>query len=420
MTPRVAILMEMSLEVSRNMLRGIIRYIREHGIWTLDLTPGGIADQRLPDNWNGNGIIARVPSFNEAARIAGNPAPKVILDPQSAFIDPSHPLSSCVRVACDHAAVGHAAAEHFLSRGFKHFAYLGPVLSSTPQMQYDSTGIHEPNWSTMRRDAFLESLSKLGFKAHIYPMPRSRQLSLNWNLEMPNIIRWLQRLPKPVAVFTPHDARGRQVADACQAAGIHVPYRIAILGVNNDPTLCNTSLPPLSSIPLDAEAAGYKAAEVLAALMRGERPLQRQFLYKPLPVAARDSSANMQTDDMLVIDMLEDIRQSQGFNIRVAELAARRHVTVRTLENHCRKALGRSVGDILRETCLLNVRKLVAETDYSFIDITRMCGQLSASHLASAFRKRFGVTMSSIRRVPRRPPSISNGLNTMQHFWTSS
>ena len=53
MTPRVAILMETSLEVSRNMLRGIIRYIREHGTWTLDLTPGGIADQRLPDNWNG-------------------------------------------------------------------------------------------------------------------------------------------------------------------------------------------------------------------------------------------------------------------------------------------------------------------------------------------------------------------------------
>ena len=69
MTPRVAILMETSLEVSRNMLRGIIRYIREHETWTLDLTPGGIADQRLPDNWNGNGIIARIPSVKEAARL---------------------------------------------------------------------------------------------------------------------------------------------------------------------------------------------------------------------------------------------------------------------------------------------------------------------------------------------------------------
>ena len=86
--------METSLEVSRNMLRGIIRYIREHDNWTLDLTPGGIADQHLPDNWNGNGIIARIPSVKEAARLAAHPAPKVILDPQAAFTDASKLLLS--------------------------------------------------------------------------------------------------------------------------------------------------------------------------------------------------------------------------------------------------------------------------------------------------------------------------------------
>ena len=36
------------------------------------------------------------------------------------------------------------------------------------------------------------------------------------------------------------------------------------------------------------------------------------------------------------------------FNLRVSELAARYRVTVRTLENRCRKALGQSAGDILR------------------------------------------------------------------------
>ena len=71
--PRVAILMETSLEVSRNILRGIIRYIREHDNWMLDFMPGGIADQHLPDNWHGNGIIARIPSVKEAARLAAHP-----------------------------------------------------------------------------------------------------------------------------------------------------------------------------------------------------------------------------------------------------------------------------------------------------------------------------------------------------------
>jgi len=397
MTPRVAILMESSLEVSRNLQRGIIRYIREHGTWTLDLTPGGIADQKLPENWNGNGIIARIPSRTEADRLAAHPAPKVILDPQAQFILASHPISSCVRLSCDHAAVGCAAADHFISRGFSRFAFVGPALSSSPQMRYDGSGLAEPNWSQERRLGFAKRLEESGFRCSLYPALRSRRLSENYNLEMPRLVSWLRTLPKPVAVFTPHDARGRQIADACQIAGIPVPYQLAILAVNNDTTLCETSLPPLSSIPLDDENAGYRAAELLDGLMNGHVPTERNILYKPLPVVARDSSANTQTDDPLVIKVLEDIRLSHGFNQRVSELAVRHGITVRTLENRCRKALGRSVGEILREACLEGVRNLVENTDTPFLEIASKCGQQSAAHLAAMFRRRFGKTMSETR-----------------------
>ena len=398
MTPRVARLMETSLEVSRSLLRGMIRYVRTHEAWTLDITPGGIAEQRLPDNWNGQGVIARIPSVREAGRIAANPAPKVILDPQSAFAAPSHPLSSCVRIECDHDATGREAAEHFLRSGFRNFAYVGPALSSSMQMQYDGTGLAEPNWSSARREAFASHLARRGFGCAVYPLPRTVRISSNWNLEMPRLVKWLRTLPKPVAVFTPHDARGRQVADACHVAGIPVPYQLALLGVNNDSTLCDTSQPPRSSIPLDAESAGYLAAETLAGLMRGERPPRKIMLYPPLPVAERASSAATQTDDPLVIGILEEIREARGFNLRVSELADRRGVTVRTLENHCRAALGRSVGDILRETCMASVHALVADSDLPFSEITRKCGQMSASHLAAAFRRRFGETMTALRR----------------------
>ena len=79
---RVAILMESSLEISRDLLRGIIHHVRASEPWTLDITPGGIGDQRLPESWRGDGIIARIPSVAEAARLAACPVPKVILDPQ--------------------------------------------------------------------------------------------------------------------------------------------------------------------------------------------------------------------------------------------------------------------------------------------------------------------------------------------------
>ena len=131
--------------------------------------------------------------------------------------------------------------------------------------------------------------------------------------------------------------------------------------------------------------------------MRGRAPARRHILYPPLPVVARASSANTQTDDPLVIGLLEEIRATRGFNLRVSELAAHRNVTARTLENRCRKALGRSVGDIVRDTCLANVHALVVGTDKPFTEIARVCGQLSAAHLAATFRRRYGVTMSAAR-----------------------
>ena len=77
-------------------------------------------------------------------------------------------------------------------------------------------------------------------------------------------------------------------------------------------------------------------------------------------------------------------------------------MTARTLENRCRKALGRSVGDIVRETCLENVRVLVVETDKPFAEIAHACGQQSAAHLAAMFLRRYGVTMSAARRATRQ------------------
>ena len=181
-------------------------------------------------------------------------------------------------------------------------------------------------------------------------------------------------------------------------SGIPVPYSVAILGVNNDATLCDTTLPPLSSIPLDAERAGYTAAHKLDALMHG-RKVQSITLYNPLPVATRDSTLQLQTEDALVIGTLEKIRKAHGFNMRVGELAHEAGVTTRTLEARFRAAVGRSVGNVIRTSCLDEVRKLVESTDTPLAEIANLCGQQSAAHLADVFRRRYGLTMSAARRA---------------------
>lgn len=407
---RVALLMESSLEVSREILAGIIGYCRAHDPWQLDFTPGGIGDQRLPRDWEGDGIIARIPNAREAARLAAHPAPKVLFDPLDAFIAPGQPLAACVRVENDHRAVGRAAADYFLARGFRHFAFAPAVLSSNPQMRYATAAAAEPNWSRLRREGFAERLAAAGFDLSTCPRPKGRRPAESWHFERATVVRWLQSLPKPVAIFTPHDARGRQLVDACQTAGVSVPYAAAVLAVNDDDTLCETCLPPLSSIRLDARQAGSRAAAALDALMAGRRVAHRRITYPPAQVVTRASTLQMQTDDALVIAVLERIRAADGFSLRAQELANDAHVTLKTLERRFHAALGRSVGSVVRATCLDSVRRLVETTDLSFAEITRRAGQLSASHLAAAFRARFGLTMTAARQGPAATSRQSQGL----------
>ena len=61
-TAHVALLIETSRAYGRGLLRGIIRYQREHGPWSIYFQPRGINDP-APGwlrNWKGDGILARV------------------------------------------------------------------------------------------------------------------------------------------------------------------------------------------------------------------------------------------------------------------------------------------------------------------------------------------------------------------------
>ena len=56
--PQVALLLETSTEYGRGLLRGILRFSRLHGPWSLCVAPGHF-DQALPKarSWKGNGIL---------------------------------------------------------------------------------------------------------------------------------------------------------------------------------------------------------------------------------------------------------------------------------------------------------------------------------------------------------------------------
>lgn len=382
--PQVAILLESSHEISRGMLRGILDYVRLCGPWALHIESGGSSDQKMPDLrvWRGSGIIARIPSPQVASDIVAAKLPTVLVDPTDTYLDPAHPLSRCCRVSCNSAAVARQAADYYLANDFRNFAFVGEPSNM--------------NWSRWRQEAFVGRLEEKGFACSVYPSPSNHERE-EWEVERQRMSRWLAKLPKPLAVFAANDARGRQVLSACLAADLPVPYEVAVLAVNNDVMICETSLPPLSSIAVDMERAGYAAAELLDQLMRKTLTKQRCVTFDPQEVVARASTQRLQVNDRLVIRALEYIRINAGLNIRVSDVAGHAGVTQRWVEKRFAQTLGRSVMDEIQRVRMDTVHSLVAETQIPLTQIAKRCGFTSANHLGVLFRQTFGSTMSEYR-----------------------
>ena len=91
-------------------------------------------------------------------------------------------------------------------------------------------------------------------------------------------------------IFCATDRIAFGVNEACRKLNLSVPNQMAILGVNNDEVICQLANPPLSSIDEGATAVGFRAAELLAALMAGEAAPKRRILLPHAGLRQRTST----------------------------------------------------------------------------------------------------------------------------------
>ncbi len=369
------------------MLRGIMDYTRLHGPWSLYLNSGGPNEQKMPDlrEWRGSGIIARVPNAQVAADIVAARVPTVLIDPLDDYLAPGQPLARYSRFQGDSVQIARRAADHFGTNGFANYAFVG-----------EPSGM---NWSRWREAAYLQRLQELGFSCVVYSPPDGVEQA-DWLIERKRMCGWLAGLPKPLAVFAANDSRGRQVLDACLMANLPVPYEVAVLGVNNDVMICESGQPPLSSVDVDAQGAGYAAAELLDRLMGGQLTGQQCRTYGAGHVVPRASTQRLQVSDPLVIEALEFIRANAGLNIRVSDIAEQLTVSSRWIEKRFKQTLGRAVKGEIQRVRMNTVSALVKETELPFAGIAERCGFRSANHLGVIFRREWGCTMSDFRLRP--------------------
>ncbi len=150
----MALLIETSLASGRDILRGIARYAREHGPWSIYHEPRSLEESvpRWLRGWDGDGIIARLQNRRIAAAVESTGIPAV--DVLGVVRRPGLPLAHV-----DNAAIARLAADHFLGRGFRRFGFCG---------------LDGVNWSDERRDAFVKAVTEAGGECLVYGRPEGR------------------------------------------------------------------------------------------------------------------------------------------------------------------------------------------------------------------------------------------------------
>jgi LacI family transcriptional regulator len=383
--PQVALVLPTSVKVCRDMRRGVLQYVHRHGPWGLHILEGRQGEQKLVHmkEWGCTGIIGRLytPELKEIALTAR--VPMIIMDPSPALARPGGPLARHSIVHSDTAAVGRIAAAYFLERKFTNFAYVGEV--------------HGLEWSVLRGRAFADEVARAGFACHTYGLLANEEQE-DAGLERDRLCAWLKALPKPVALLAAMDNRGRQVLDACSLADIPVPRDVAVLGVDNDEDLCETTTPPMSSILLDAERASYEAARHLDALMRRTARKRSVIVYGPSHVVSRRSTEVSQVADIVVAQALEFIALNACAGIGVPDVVRHVRASRRLAELRFRRELGHTILDEIQRVRLERVCTLLRETNRQIGEIIGACGFDSESHVSTLFRRQFGCTMIDYRK----------------------
>jgi LacI family transcriptional regulator len=290
-------------------------------------------------------------------------------------------------VALDDRAAGAQAAAHLLSCGLESFGYYGV----------------KPDFKTAsnRLQAFRETITSKGFPCSVCPMAVPTPEQRASHLHRPILIDWLRQLPTPVGILALDDTNAHDLAEACLEAGISVPDRVAIVGVNNDDLLCESAWPPLSSVEADYSRMGYVAAGILDRLMSGETLSgnERLVLLPPLGVVRRQSTTTLAIKDPHLADALRFIREHACDPCTVTDVL--RHVPVgrRWLERQFVAQLGRTPHDEISRVRMEAAQRLLQRPELNMLEIASRCGFAELKSFYLAFRKASDTTPAAYRRT---------------------
>ena len=380
-----------TLATKRRMnLEGVIRAADEIGwrVQTLDSVPTQRQLEKLVEFWEPVGLIIEGSGLKTAYRVPTS-VPTVYLDIEPAMTG----TVSCIRN--DSAYIGELIAREFLSLGLKRFAFVG--------------WHRKVYWCEEKLEAFARILALHGAAiSEFRPTVReaTNQIALQKRLRT-----WMRSLPAPCGVFAINDSVAEQVLAAAGVEGIAVPERLAVIGVDNDESICERTHPTLTSVMPNFAETGYQA---VCTLYRQDHETVRQTI-RPLALVRRQSTRILGKSDAHVNAALERIRREACSGLSAKDVLSVFPYSRRLAEKRFRELTGESVLKAIHRTRLAYAQELLRNPDIPIKVVANRCGWNSDIIFRRIYKSEFGTAprQASHRATPQlRNNAISQEIDT--------
>jgi len=380
---RIILLIETSREFGRQLIIGIARYARLHGPWTFYKEPVDLKSS-IPKltNWKPDGIIMRDSLITKELL-------KLRIPTILAIHDSKYPGNLPV-IKTDSRSIAKMASEHLLGKGFRNFAFCG---------------FDDYDWSNGRKLYFCKFIEEAGYNVHVYQQPEGK-IRISWEKEQKYVSEWVKFLPKPIGVFACNDDRGQHILEACKMLNLKVPEDVAVIGVDNDPLVCELGDPPLSSIALNVESAGYEAAKLLDQLINKRKTTGKKIMVYPSRVVQRQSTDILAVSDPEVAKAIGYIKNNAKNKILVKDVVNATNVSRRTLEKRFKECIHRTIHEEIKKVRIELISKMLIETDMPISQITSLFSFTDNEHISRFFKKEKGICLREFRRLCKLPNNL--------------
>ena len=379
---KVILLSDFAEEYGKDLLRGIARYSKDHGPWTFCRMPSHYRDTIGIDGilswakeWKADGIIGQFYNDDEVSRFIDAKIPVIAQDYKER-------LQGIPNITGAYRETGRMAAEYFLKKGFKNFAFYG---------------FRNIVWSRERAEGFQERVREAGYEVDLYERTDSSAVDL-WHYKPSTLTRWLKSLPKPVALMSCDDNLGNHITEASRQMKIKIPDEIAVLGVDNDEMLCDLSDPSLSSIALDTEKSGYDAARLLQRMIEEKSAKFEDIIVRPTQVVSRVSTDIFASADKYIVDALKYIHENLDKNLKVNQVLKEVPMSRRSLEKRFVMTTGYPVYEYIYNKRIEKFTQKLLETDMTIFEIALDLGLSDSKNIARQFKQIKGLTPVAYRK----------------------